>query len=111
MSRIVFITDNSPEIRDKLKLAGFSICICASFKDSVWLKYRPNEKYPFDIHGFGYCDPGEYVEKLSPIERIKYWLNRENTFLNNEKEEFFDNVDDFIKKYSKAVYDQPSTEK
>ena len=106
-NKVVFIKENSPEVRTKLKEAGFSICICASFKDSIWLDYRPNEKYPFDIHGFGYCDPGEFVEKLSPIERIKYWLNREDTFLNEEKE-FFNNVDEFLNKYSKVVSDQPS---
>lgn len=60
MSKVVFIKENSPEVRSKLKKAGFSVCICASFKDSIWLEYHPYEKFPFDIHGFGYCDPGDW---------------------------------------------------
>ena len=43
MSKIVFIKDNSPEIRKKLKEAEYSVCICANFEDSIWLDYHPDK--------------------------------------------------------------------
>ena len=45
MSKVVFIKENSPEIRSKLEKAGFSICICATFEDSIWLNYSPNYNF------------------------------------------------------------------
>mgnify|MGYP007092395876 CR=1 FL=1 len=54
---------NSESIRERLRKAGFSICVCAEFKDAVWLHYIPGVTY--DIHGIGYLDneiPGDSVE-------------------------------------------------
>ena len=97
MSKVVFIKANSPEIRNKLKEAGFSVCACASFDDSVWLDYHPKNTYYRDIHGCGYCDPGDWDEKFSPLERIKMRLEESGYY--SKDREFFDNVDEFLKKY------------
>ena len=74
MSKIVFITNNSPEIRHKLKEAGFSICVCATFSDSIWLDYHPDEKFPFDIHGSGYADTDDPDFNLSPLFTIATFI-------------------------------------
>ena len=99
MSKIVFITDNSKEIRNKLKETGFSICTCASFKDSIWLTYHPDYKMPFDIHGTGYTDKGDWEEKYSPLERIKIRLKESGYY--SEEREFYSTVEEFLKVYSK----------
>lgn len=99
MSKIVFIKDNSPEIRKKLKEAGYSVCICASFEDSIWLDCHPEDKYPFDIHGTGYTDPGDWDEKYTPLERIKMRLEAEDWY--SDEREFYDTVEEFLEKYPK----------
>ena len=96
---IVFIKENSPETRNKLKDAGFSICKCAEFKDSVWLHYNPNVLY--NIHGEGYCDPGDWDEKYSPLERIQLRLKEEDYY--SEEREFYDTVDEFLLKYGTKI--------
>lgn len=101
MSKIVFIRENSPEIRKRLKEAGFSICICAGFEDSVWLDYHPENNHIFDIHGTGYTDKGDWDEKYPPLERIKIRLETEDYY--SKEREFFDDVEEFIKKYGKMV--------
>lgn len=108
MSKIVFIKQNSPEIRNKLKKSGFSVCICSTFDDSIWLSYHsyPEDELPFDIHGEGYCDPGDYDEKYSPLDRIKSRLSTPGYY--SEDREFFDTVEEFLNKYKKVVSDQPS---
>ncbi|MBR1748785.1 MAG: hypothetical protein IJ743_03210 [Bacilli bacterium] len=98
MSKIVFIKANSPEIRNKLKEAGFSICICASFEDSVWLNYHPGEKFPFDIHGEGYAEEDEPDAKYPPLERIQIRL-KERGYYSGDRE-FYDTVEEFLKHYS-----------
>ena len=97
MSKIVFITDNSKEIRNKLKELGFSICVCAEFKDSIWLTYHPDCKMPFDIHGTGYTDKGDWEEKYSPLERIKIRLKESEYY--SEEREFYNTVEEFLSKY------------
>jgi len=99
MSKIVFIKNNSKEIRDKLKQSGFSVCICASFEDSIWLDYHPEEKMSYDIHGVGFCDKGDPEENMSPIERIEEWLKLDWYFC--KEREFYDDIDDFLKHYKK----------
>ena len=99
MSKVVFITNNSPEIRKKLEEAGFSICICAKFEDSVWLDYYPESNHTFDIHGTGYTDKGDWDEKYSPLERIKIRLEIKDYY--SEEREFFDTVDEFLEKYER----------
>ena len=98
MSKIVFIKANSPEIRKKLKEAGFSLCVCASFEDSIWLDYHPEEKFPFDIHGEGYTDEGDWDEKYPPLKRIQMRLGEEKYY--SEDREFYDTVEEFLEHYS-----------
>lgn len=97
MSKIVFIKDNSPEIRKKLKDSGFLICGCAEFEDSVWLDYHPDSKFPYDIHGDGYSDDGDYDEKFSPLERIKQRLAIKDYY--SKDREFYETVEEFLEKY------------
>jgi hypothetical protein len=97
MSKIVFITNNSPEIRHKLKEAGFSICICATFSDSIWLDYHPDEKFPFDIHGSGYADTDDPDFNLPPLERIKQRLSLDWYY--SKEREFYETVEEFLEHY------------
>ena len=101
MSKIVFIRKNSPEIRKRLKEAGFSICIYASFEDSVWLYYYPEEKFPYDIHGEGFADIEDPCYELPSLERIQSRLNTD--WYHSKEREFFDDIEEFIKKYGKLV--------
>jgi hypothetical protein len=97
MSKIVFITDNSKEIRNKLKEAEFTICDCAEFEDSIWLTYHPDYKMSFDIHGTGYTDKGDWEEKYPPLERIKIRLKEFGYY--SEEREFYNTVEEFLNKY------------
>lgn len=80
MSKIVFITQNSPEIREKLEQAGFTVCACASFVDSVWLDYHPEGDFYRDIHGCGHTYPESWEEKYSPLEIIQIRLEKRYVF-------------------------------
>lgn len=102
MSKVVFITNNSPEIRKKLKNAGFSICVCAEFEDSIWLVYHPDGHFPFDIHGTGYIDKGDPDEKYPPLERIKMQLKEPKYY--SEEREFYETVEEFLNKYGNEKY-------
>ena len=95
---IVFIKENSPEIREKLKQAGFSLCICTSFKDSIWLTYHPDRDFPYDIHGEGYTDKDNWDEKYSPLERIQKRLIEGNYY--SKEREFYNTVEEFLNVYS-----------
>lgn len=100
---IVFIKQNSPEIREKLRNAGYSICVCASFVDSIWLDYHPDSSgcsdFYKEIHGVGYTDVGEVLWELTPEERIKTQLSQDGYF--DKEREFFDTVEEFLAKYPK----------
>ena len=63
MSKVIVLKQNSPEIRQKIKNAGISVCICAEFKKSVWLNCYPDGKTTFDVHGIGYSDDDWPIEK------------------------------------------------
>lgn len=97
MSKIVFITNNSEEIRNKLKESGFSICACAYFPDSIWLKYHPDNHYAFNIHGEGYCNDGDWDENYSPLERIQMRLKESDYY--SEEREFYNTIEEFLNKY------------
>lgn len=97
MSKTVFITQNSPEIRQKLEDAGFSICACALFDCSIWLVYHPDDPFPYDIHGEGYADGCDCDLDLKPLDRIQHRLAKEGYY--SKEKEFFDTVEDFLKKY------------
>ena len=102
MSKIVFITNNSEEIRNKLKESGFSICACAYFPDSIWLKYYPDNHSTFNIHGEGYFDDGDWDEKYSPLERIQMRLKE--SYYYSEEREFYNTVEEFLSKYGNKKY-------
>ena len=108
MSKIVFIKENSPEVRKKLEESGYSVCICASFKDSIWLSYHPEGEFPFAIHGEGYCDDEDLDKVYSPLERIQRNLSKEDQYSNER--EFYNTVEEFLEHYPQpqVVYDQPS---
>lgn len=42
----------SPQILDKLRESGLTVCICCEFEGVAWLTFSPG--LPFDIHGEGY---------------------------------------------------------
>lgn len=100
---VVFIKQNSPEIREKLQQAGYSICNCASFVGSIWLDYHPDSSgcsdFYKEIHGVGYADISERLCNLTPEERIKTWLSQDGYF--DKEREFFDTVEEFLVKYHK----------
>ena len=97
MSKTVFIQQNSPEIRQKLEDAGFSICVCALFDDSIWLVYHPDDPFPYDIHGEGYTNVEDCALDLKPLDRIQRRLAEEGYY--SKEREFFDTVEAFLEKY------------
>ena len=62
MNKVIVLKQNSPEIRQKIKDAGISVCICCEFKKSVWLDCYPEGKTTFDVHGIGFSDDDWPVE-------------------------------------------------
>lgn len=40
----------SPQILDKLRESGLTVCICCEFKGTAWLVFRPG--LPFDVDKF-----------------------------------------------------------
>ena len=97
MSKIVFIKQNSPEVRRELKDAGFSLCVCTRFKDAIWLTYLPDLDLPFDIHGEGFADDDDCDLALKPIDRIKLRAAQKGYY--PKEREFFCTVEEFLKKY------------
>ena len=101
MSKIVFIKQNSPEIREKLKEAGYTICVCASFVDSIWLDYHPDTDGLYkDIHGIGYADEDD-EDTMTPIQRIEGRLKLDWYY--SEDKEFYETVEEFLEKYPKQI--------
>lgn len=81
---ILVLKDNSPEIRDKIKTSGITVCPCAEFKNSVWLDYSGIN----GVHGVGY-----YSEDVG-TKSIQEELDR---FVAENKDIIFcQDVDDFI---------------
>lgn len=50
--KCVVLKTVSPQILDKLRESGLTVCICCEFKGTAWLVFRPG--LPFDVHGEGY---------------------------------------------------------
>lgn len=48
-----FIRKDTPELRQKLKDLGYSICPCCDFEGSVWLSILQINS---TVHGVGFCD-------------------------------------------------------
>lgn len=100
MGKVVFIKENSYEVREKLRKAGYTLCACTKFVDAIWLEYHPEVGMYRDIHGTGYTDECEGLTELTPEQRIEQWLKKKGHYSKNR--EFFETVDDFLKVYSKA---------
>ena len=69
MSKAIILKQNSPEIRQRIKDAGISVCLCAGFNGSIWLVYHVGLNAYFDVHGVGYSD-----ETMSGKEHIDIFL-------------------------------------
>lgn len=51
-SKGVVLKTISPQILDKLKESGLTVCTCCEFEGAAWLVFRLG--LSFDIHGIGY---------------------------------------------------------
>ena len=52
--KVFVLTENSEEIRKKIKAAGIQVCRCASFEGACWLDYQTN--ITDMVHGVGFTD-------------------------------------------------------
>lgn len=52
LGKHVVLKTVSPQILDKLRESGLTVCICCEFEGVAWLTFSPG--LPFDIHGEGY---------------------------------------------------------
>lgn len=79
------LKDNSPEIRQRIRDAGISVCICASFDTSRWLNY--STRVANGVHGVGGSDDfNESVDAV--IARFVFECNNPI---------YCEDVDDFIR--------------
>lgn len=90
MSKVIVLKQNSPEIRQKIKDAGISVCICAEFVDACWLDYHVGLGATYDVHGLGY-DGGE----MTGEEQIALFLHETETIIEcSSVEEFITKIKD-----------------
>lgn len=61
-----FIRKNTPELREKLKQRGVSLCSCCKFPDAVWLS-NCIENIWYTIHGVGYTDETMGIETTEEV--------------------------------------------
>lgn len=80
----LILRENSEEIRQKIKDAGIDVCLCASFKNAVWLTYG----YTDSVHGVGYY--GSENGTRSVMEEICSFI------LDCKQPHFCKDVDEFI---------------
>lgn len=52
LGKHVVLKTVSPQILDRLRESGLTVCICCEFEGVAWLTFSPG--LPFDIHGEGY---------------------------------------------------------
>ena len=89
----ILLKQNSPEIRQAIRDAGISVCICAGFVDACWLDYHVGLGAHFDVHGLGYGD-----ETMSGEEAIAMFLYETDEIVECES------VEDFITKIKESKY-------
>ena len=87
VDKTFILKENSESIRKKITDAGIRVCICASFKDAVWLDY--STVVANGVHGIGYF--GEDVETHSVEEELARFLAECKNPI------FCKDVDEFIK--------------
>lgn len=56
-----FIRRNTPDLREKLRNLGHSLCPCTEFEGACWLSVNPKATYT--IHGIGYTSEEEFPGK------------------------------------------------
>lgn len=89
-NKTFILKENSEEIRQKIKDAGISLCVCAEFVDSDWLDYSTS-LYEKSVHGNGYPFEGMTKEASRAL------------FLQEVKNPIYcKDVDEFIEKIKSA---------
>ncbi len=83
------LKENSEEIRQKIRSAGISVCICAEFVDACWLDYSTRVKN--GVHGVGYWS--EYVGVKSQKAALDLFLcELKNPVWCSSVDEFIDEI-------------------
>lgn len=62
----------SPQILDKLRESGLTVCTCCEFPGTAWLVFRPNMPTS-DIHGEGYdfeANTPNYVDCGTDVDKF-----------------------------------------
>jgi hypothetical protein len=70
MNTAILLKKNSPEIRQRIKDSGISVCPCAGFNGSIWLIHHIGLDAYFDVHGVGYSD-----ETISGEDHLALFLH------------------------------------
>ena len=81
----------SPQILDKLRESGLTVCICCEFKGTAWLVFRPG--LPFDVHGEGY--DFEELGLIGTEANLRYFEKVTPNYIDCETD-----VDKFINTYN-----------
>lgn len=91
-NKTFILRDNSEEIRQKIRSAGISVCICAEFVDACWLDYSTRVKN--GVHGVGYWS--EYVGVKSQKAALDLFLcELKNPVWCSSVDEFIELIKDF----------------
>lgn len=89
------LTENSEEIREKIKAAGIHVCGCAWFKDACWLHY--STAVANGVHGVGYYDDVDGV--TSQKEELERFMREvRNPIVCEYVDEFIDVIKAFENK-------------
>lgn len=82
----------SPQILDKLRESGLTVCTCCEFPDTAWLVFRPNMPTS-DIHGEGYKEGSGrdlilyYQDPTIEVEKVdNMFMSLQDTYRSYEKE-------------------------
>jgi len=56
MNYHIILCTNSKKIREELEQYGFKVCVCSTFRDTIWLSTHitPDKFLYKEIHGIGY---------------------------------------------------------
>lgn len=88
-----FIRKDTPELRQRLKDLGYSICPCSEFEDSVWLRTSFITDKP-TVHGVGYVNE-DLTGRKTIEEELNFFLS-ENYKSENPRIDCGDNEELFI---------------
>ena len=93
-NNVILLKQNSLDIRQAIKDSGIDVCICAEFKDSIWLDYYPNVG---SVHGVGFYD--ENTTQAKVLAFVEYEWKENNTTVIECKD-----VQEFINEIFKSGY-------